>query len=252
MSLSPRDWHNRFSQQARWTQDLRRHLFSRAGVDRAARILDVGCGTGVLQRELDQIGYSRAYGLDIEPRFLSEAQHVSPSRRYVLGDAHSLPYSKGSFDLTFCHFLLLWVEDPALVIKEMHRVTRPGGALMVLAEPDYGGRIDYPPGLVSLGKLQADALRAQGADPEMGRRLADLLSELELEKLETGVLGAQWSGLPPPDEFESEWSVIRSDLGDKLSKEQLDRLQEMDTRAWEHGARVLFVPTFFAWGKVPG
>jgi SAM-dependent methyltransferase len=252
MSLSPQDWHRRFSQQARWTQDLRKHLFSRAGLDLRARILDVGCGTGILQLELRSEGFPHIHGLDIDPRLLSQAKRNSPSDLYVLGDAHSIPYADHSFDLTLCHFLLLWVENPNRVLGEMRRVTRQGGVLMILAEPDYGGRIDYPPELVSLGRLQAESLRAQGAEPEMGRLLGSLLSSLGLEKVETGVLGAQWSGNPPLDEIESEWAVIRSDLGNRLSQEQLHKFKEIEARAWERGARVLFVPTFFGWGIVPG
>jgi SAM-dependent methyltransferase len=252
MSLSTREWHDRFSQQARWTQDLRHYLYDRAGIERAARILDVGCGTGILQIELAVIGNASTHGLDINSQFMTQAAHNSPSGRYVLGDAHSMPYVGASFDLSLCHFLLLWVENPAKVLREMRRVTRPGGALLVLAEPDYGGRIDYPPELVTLGKLQAEALSDQGAEPEMGRRLWSLLSGLGLENVETGVLGAQWSDQPQPEELESEWKMIRSDLGNRISRDQLDQWQEMDARAWERGARVLFVPTFYAWGKVPG
>ena len=37
------------------------------------------------------------------------------------------PFTNASFDLTFCHYLLLWLKDPLSAIKEMKRVTRPGG-----------------------------------------------------------------------------------------------------------------------------
>jgi SAM-dependent methyltransferase len=60
-------------------------------------------------------------------------------------DRHTLPFQP-VFDVTFCHFLLLWVSNPEKVVAEMGRVTRPGGSVR-LAEPDYGGRIDYPESL---------------------------------------------------------------------------------------------------------
>lgn len=122
---------------------------------------------------------------------------------------------------------------------------------MALAEPDYGGRIDHPSELDQIGRLQTESLNAQGAEPEMGRRLAGLFSDLGLENVETGVLGGQWSGSPHLEELASEWAVIRSDLSRTLSEEQLDGLQEMDAHAWGSGTRVLFVPTFYAWGRAP-
>jgi SAM-dependent methyltransferase len=251
MILSPAEWHQRFRLQARWTQDLRQHLYPRAGLDRAARVLDVGCGTGALQAELSERSRSQVHGLDLNLRFLEQAVENNPAVQYVAGDAHALPYAGACFDISLCHFLLLWVENPEEVLSEMRRVTRVGGALIALAEPDYGGRIDHPPELAQIGLLQASSLRQQGAQPEMGRRLAGLFSNLGLHSVETGVLGAQWSGPPLPEELASEWAVIRSDLKDLLSKEQLDKLQERETQALARRERVLFVPTFYAWGRVP-
>jgi len=251
MSLSPREWHARFSLQARWTQSLRSYLYPRAGLSGAKRVLDVGCGTGALQVELNQRLKTQIHGLDLDPRLLAEAVRNCPASTFTLGDAHNLPYVDKSFDLTFCHFLLLWVADPSLVLSEMRRVTRPGGALLALAEPDYGGRIDYPPELAEIGCLQAASLRQQGAEPELGRRLASFFHNLELEGVETGVLGAQWNQPFSPEEQESEWAVVFHDLGDKLSPNQLDHLRQADAEAWKSGERVLFVPTFYAWGRVP-
>jgi ubiquinone/menaquinone biosynthesis C-methylase UbiE len=42
------NWHNRFLQQAGWTRDLRTYLFAQAGIERARRVLEVGCGTGAV------------------------------------------------------------------------------------------------------------------------------------------------------------------------------------------------------------
>lgn len=252
MSLSVQEWHARFSLQARWTQPLRSFLYSRAGLDGAARVLDVGCGTGALQGELSQYLSMQVHGLDLDPALLAEAVRNHPRSIFTLADANAMPYVGGSFDLTLCHYLLLWVADPRQVLLEMRRLTRPGGALLVLAEPDYGGRVDYPVELAELGCLQAASLRQQGAEPESGRRLIGLFSSLGLDSVETGVLGAQWSGPLSIQELESEWAVLRSDLQGWLSPEQFEQLRHLDEKSWQRGERVLFVPTFYAFGRLPG
>jgi hypothetical protein len=141
------------------------------------------------------------------------------------------------------------VVNPLQVLKEMRRVCRGGGSLLALAEPDYGGRIDYPQALDKLGKLQTHALRSQGADPEIGRKLRGIFTQAGLCVLETGVLGGQWRSQPPQDEWELEWQVLTHDLGKKLSFEEWQELKATDYQAYQSGSRVLYVPTFYAWGK---
>jgi len=251
MMLSAEEWHARYSLQARWTRPLRTYLFPQAGLQHARRVLDVGCGTGALQAELVESGAGQVHGLDIDSRLLAESARQNLGAILTQADALSLPYAAGSFDLCLCHFLLLWVADSLQMLKEMRRVTCPGGALLVLAEPDYGGRIDYPEELAELGRLQAESLRQQGAEPQMGRRLMGLMAGLGLESLEVGVLGAQWRNLPASELVTSEWDMLHHDLAGQLSEAQLAHLHQVDEEAWSRGSRVLYVPTFYAWGRVP-
>jgi len=133
----------------------------------------------------------------------------------------------------------------------MRRVCIQGGSVIALAEPDYGGRIDYPQELVQLAGWQEASLRRQRADPRIGRQLGELFSSAGLQDIEVGVLGGQWKDPPPPDEWKSEWSVIRSDLEGYVDEAEIQRLQEVDYKAWTGHRRILFVPTFYAWGKAP-
>jgi len=255
MTFSPSEWHDRFTLQARWTRDLRRYLFQKAGFQTASHILDVGCGTGVLISELSDLANVQVHGLDINRQYLNITVRQSSVACLTQADAHALPYISSIFDISFCHFLLLWVVDPAKVVAEMARVTKPGGAVLALAEPDYGGRIDYPPELAQIGQWQQVALRSQAADPEMGRKLAGIFSCLGLKQVETGVLGGQWNTPLSPDDWESEWSVIHSDLHQIAQTpgvfNTFNALRNIDLSAREKGERVLYVPTFYAWGIVP-
>ena len=246
------DWHQRYIQQARWTRDLRHYLYARASIENVRCILDVGCGTGVLAAELFELCKAKVYGVDIAQNHLEMATRNAHEGAFTQGDAHELPFLTGAFDLAFCHFVLLWVADPLRVVQEMARVVIPGGAVVALAEPDYGGRIDYPRELAVLGERQRLALLRQGADAEMGRKLAGIFHLAGLTSVETGVLGGQWGSTPSQDEWDSEWRVMEYDLKE-YPREAIDasRLKALDWSAWQSGNRVLFVPTFYAIGYVP-
>jgi SAM-dependent methyltransferase len=258
MPLNPAQWHARYIAQALWTQGLRRHLYQQIDLPSVKSILDVGCGTGVLTSELTGLSQATVCGLDINPLNIGYAQKSSPSALFLLGDANDLPFSTDAFDIALCHFVLLWVKDPVRVLAEMTRVTHPGGAVLALAEPDYGGRIDYPAELALIGEWQQSSLRTQGAEPCMGRRLGTLFHQAGLTSVETGVLGGHWNKTRSRAELESEWTVLQSDLEALFSPEQLvsmqvelARLRHLDLEANQRGNRLLFVPTFYAWGRVP-
>jgi ubiquinone/menaquinone biosynthesis C-methylase UbiE len=256
------DWHSRYTQQARWTSGLRRYIFSQIDLPAACRILEVGCGTGaVLQALPDDLegldgaaGHSRQmelFGLDTDPDTLTRAYEEVPTACLVRGDAHRLPFTGGGFELVFCHFLLLWVDRPLAVLREMYRLTRQGGWVAAFAEPDYGGRIDFPEELSVLGRLQEQSLIRQGADPRLGRQLKALFRRAGFSEVESGLLGAQWRSDPSREALDLEWEVLASDLQGLLEPPRLDDLRKTNTDAWQSGVRTLFVPTFYAFGRVP-
>lgn len=241
------NWHERYVQQARWTYDLRAYLFDKAGLKHASRVLEVGCGTGAILSEIDSS--ASRHGLDLSRAALTEARFHAPNATLVHADALSLPYADYTFDITFCHFLLLWVRNPLTAVREMARVTRPQGHVLALAEPDYSQRVDRPESLALLGKWQADALRAQGADPSFGARLAETFARAGIEVIETGTI--QRSGKDASrEEREKEWAVLEADLAASVSGEDIHKMKLLDEQAWERGERVLFVPTYFVWGRV--
>ncbi len=251
MRRDPAFWHPRFLRQAVWTEAIRLRAWAAAGLGAATRVLEVGSGTGVILADLARGTSASRVGLDIDKAALRFHRGHDPDARLCAGDGACLPFPAGAFDIALCHFLLLWVQDPQAVVAAMIRVVRPGGWVLCLAEPDYGGRIDYPDSLSAIGDQQRESLRAQGADPELGRRLRALLAEAGLTAIQAGVLGAEWIGTPAADESRAEWSVLRSDLRGRISTESLDRAEQVDRDASEAGRRVLYVPTFYAFGRKP-
>ena len=240
------DWHSRYLQQAKWTRELRAYLFRQAGLNEGSRALEVGCGTGAILSELpDQ---RSLHGLDIDPVALAQCRIHAPSAVLVRGNVLQLPYSNNVFDIIYCHFLLLWVEDPLLALLEIKRVARKSGHILAFAEPDYTARVDEPRELIALGHWQTESLRRQGADPGLGRRLGDLFFRAGIEILETGTIQGADSE-PSAEEWEREWGVLESDLAGLVSSSDLHKMKSLDQRARLRGERTLHVPTYFAWGR---
>jgi len=244
-------WHQRFLQQTRWTQAIASYLLKHTDLGPSSFLLEVGCGTGAVLQTFLQPLRSHYVGLDLNPDFLAYTALHQPNTRLIVGDAHQLPLGNACCDVCLCHFLLLWATDPFCVLREMCRVTRAGGIVMAIAEPDYGGRIDFPQELSLLGKWQMESLIQQGADPILGRQLRALFSGCGLVEVESGVLGGEWKSKFDPQEFNSEWDTLESDFANDPEKlVKLSNLKEADKIAYLQGKRILYTPTFYAWGRV--
>jgi SAM-dependent methyltransferase len=249
--LTLAEWHSRFNHQAQWTKEVRENLFRYYGVNQKSKILEVGCGTGAVIAELMKDFPACYFGVDNQFGRLAYAHALNPDPAYSNANGEFLPFKSNIFDGVFCHFLFLWIKNPARVIKEMVKITRPGGFVAAFAEPDYGGRIDYPVSLSEPGRLQSESLKHQGADPEIGRKLAGLFSSAGLINIQVGILGSWWQFPQSNEEFESEWEILKSDLCETLPLRKLAEFKKIDYLSRIRGERILYVPTFFAAGEVP-
>lgn len=139
------------------TRKYLRHL----EVSPTDRIIEVGCGTGVVLRELARQYHldSEIYGIDHCSSFVmaadlySKAENLSANLDFKVGDAHSLEFADNYFDLVIAHTVLSHVTEPAKVLAEMARVARHGGKLVVfdgdytsltygLPDHEFGRRMD--------------------------------------------------------------------------------------------------------------
>lgn len=95
-----------------------------------AHILDVGCGTGACAREARDQGLSLHFtAIDIAPGMCAQARRALP--RVAAAGADALPFAEAAFDGLFSSLMLQWAEDTLAVLREMARVTRPGGIAVV-------------------------------------------------------------------------------------------------------------------------
>lgn len=106
-----------------------RALLAAVGDVAGRRVVDVGCGTGRFTAELE-LNAARVIGLDLDPSMLRvAARRVECS--LLMGDASTLPFADGSFDVAVAVTLCEFVADPGRVFNQLARVTRPGGHFVV-------------------------------------------------------------------------------------------------------------------------
>jgi len=249
MTISHDDWSGQLRRQARWARELRERIFGTVDLAGASRVLDVGCGTGVISAELSDVCLGAVTGVDCDGEMLAHARETCPGGEFVEGDAHALPFADGFFDVAVTNCVLMWVRDPGAVVREMARVVRPGGFVAALGEPDYEGRIDYPPE-VATREILMRAMAARGGDPAVGRKLKALMVDAGL-KVEAGVHAAVPSDMAMMLEFEDAWAFAGKIFEPVISPGELEALKARDYEAIRKGVRLVLSPLFWAVGKKP-
>lgn len=121
----------------RWSARLAPRFLEFANLAGARRVLDVGCGTGVLCTAIAaQTPEAEVAGVDPTDDFLAEARAKHPKMRFEPGEAAALPFADGRFDASLALLILQEVAAPEAAVGEMRRVTRPGG-LVATAQWDF-------------------------------------------------------------------------------------------------------------------
>jgi demethylmenaquinone methyltransferase/2-methoxy-6-polyprenyl-1,4-benzoquinol methylase len=124
----------------RWRRRLLEHL----GQARGLVVVDACCGTGDLSVVLEERG-ARVLGVDFTPAMLVHARRKRPGAVFVAGDALRLPVADGAADAASIAFGLRNVADRTQGLRELARIVRPGGQVLVL-------EFSLPPGR-TLGAL---------------------------------------------------------------------------------------------------
>ncbi|MDQ0687486.1 SAM-dependent methyltransferase [Streptomyces achromogenes] len=142
------------------------------------KILDIGCGPGTITADLAAlVPEGHVTGVDHAPAVLEQARSTAAERGlanvdFAVADVHALAYPDDTFCVVHAHQVLQHVGDPVRALREMLRVTRPGGFVAV-RDSDYAAMTWYPasPGMDDWLDLYHRVARANGGEPDAGRRL---------------------------------------------------------------------------------
>jgi SAM-dependent methyltransferase len=107
------------------------HIVARAGL-RAARVLDVGCGTGRLSLALAEEQAARVWGVDVSPEMLAVARARAPRLRFKQARAEALPFKDAWFEAVVFWLVVHLLDRPA-AFTEARRVLAPGGRIAVVS-----------------------------------------------------------------------------------------------------------------------
>lgn len=129
-------------QMGRWSRRLAPLFVDFAEITCAQRVLDVGCGTGTLSFCLaENPDIASVHGLDFSTAYVKYANCKSRDApvAFQVGDACALPFNDAWFDHTASMLMLQFVPQADRAVREMRRVTRPGGIVAAATWDTRGG-----------------------------------------------------------------------------------------------------------------
>ena len=189
-------------------------------------LLDVGSGPATITADLGRLvapGALTALEMNDEAAALTrtELERQGVAATVLTGDAHHIDLPDDSVDVSHAHQVLQHVAGPVQVLREMARVTRPGGVVGV-RDSDYSAFTWWPrvPALDEWLRLYLLAARANGGEPDAGRRLLAWAHDAGLSDVEAG--SSTWCFATPADR--AWWGGMWADriLDSALARQLLD------------------------------
>jgi SAM-dependent methyltransferase len=250
---APAEQYDRFM--GRYTPTLAVALADVAGVQRGMRVLDVGCGPGGLTSELvARVGAANVAAIDPAAQFSEACRTRNPEADVRVGVAEELPWPDGEFDSVLSSLVLGFLRDPDQGVREMARVTRPGGVVAACMW-DIAER-----GMTMLD-LFWSAVRevARGVEGERslaGTARGDIEARFVRAGLE-GVLGGALSAQADYADFDDFWEPFTFTVGPSgqflhsLPDDQQAKVREACRLALPSGPFSLDARAWYARGTVP-
>ncbi len=122
-----------------YSLEMRKKVVDLADIQEGDFVLEVGCGTGFTTEEIvSRVGEENVVAVDITPEQMEKAVERFSNANFVRGDAENLPFKDSTFDASISAGSIEYWPNPLKGIKEMARVTKSGGRVVILAprKPD--------------------------------------------------------------------------------------------------------------------
>lgn len=150
------------------------------------RLLDVGCGPGALTRLLaGRAGPAEVSAVDPSEAFVEAASARLPGVDVRRATAEALPYPDGTFDAAVAQLVVHFMADPVAGLREMARVTKPGGVVAACVWDNAGGAGPLSPLWRAAQELDPDVRDESGGAGAREGHLADLAREAGLVGIES-------------------------------------------------------------------
>jgi len=150
----------------------RKMALRRAGLEPKMRMLDVATGTGLVAQAALDLGLSPDRVTGVDPsRGMLEENRKARSIQLVQGRGESLPFPDSSFDFVSMGYALRHVEDLGMLFRELHRVLKPGGRVLVLEIVRPESRLVFAIAKFYLNRLLPAVARLVTGNREAGQLL---------------------------------------------------------------------------------
>ena len=241
--------------QALETAEERFPLYLEVGLKEADMVLDVGCGSGMVTRDLAILTKGKVVGVDTSKDMIKVAKKVLINFDNVelfVSDSEKLNFDDNTFDIVTCNLVLMWSSNPQQLVNEMVRVTKSGGIVLASLEPDYGGKLHYPEDQKVDPIFAGEAIKKRGGDPHIGRKLRSLFVRAGL-KTKVGIGNNRiWSCEEDKSYYyHSRDYYVKALLKAGLKSEEIDKWEYDYLKSLDEEVQLNFFPQFYAIGIKP-
>lgn len=166
-------------------------FYTELGIKEGMRVLDVGCGTGLMTREISRIigSTGEAIGVDIDRELLQYASNLGSKEnisniRYEFQNSTNLEFEDNVFDIVYSSRLLNRLSNPLRAVNEMVRVTKPDGIVAAI-DIDFGTIVRYPeiPEYAQALDQHLKYFISKGVDPFIGRKMYSMFKAANLKNV---------------------------------------------------------------------